>query len=93
MKSISLRFKSSVVSLAGNPYGKKVFREQVIPQLEDSAEYCVVFPDHIEMIASSFVQGFFSYWLPNFGIDGVLQKITVKARSQELEKKIMDNLI
>jgi len=93
MKIVNLAFKQTLVSLAGNPFGKKTFEEQVKPYLKEETDFCIIFPDHIEMIASSFVQGFFAYWLNSLGIDGVFRHIKVQARNEDIVKRVYDNLL
>lgn len=93
MKTVNLTFKQTLVSLAGNPFGKKTFEEQVKPYLNDEMDICIVFPNHIEMIASSFVQGFFAYWLNSLGLDGILRHIKVKAKNEDIVRRVYDNLL
>jgi len=66
MSTINLSFKNSVVALAGNPYGKNVYKEQVVPKLGENEDRIIIsFPSQIEYVTSSFIQGFFdSSWIP-----------------------------
>lgn len=93
MKTIDLKFNKSLIALAGNPFGRNTFKDQVAPHLEGENEFCIVFPNQIEMIASSFVQGFFAHWLQEYGVDGVFQHVQIKAKNDDVVKRICENLI
>ena len=64
MKVVKLIFDKSQTRLAGFSYGETTYREQVKPiydKINDENEQVkLVFPNQIEKVASSFVQGFFS---------------------------------
>ena len=87
-----MTFNSSLVALAGNPYGKKEFNNQVRPYIDDGLDYCLIFPEHIEYVVSSFVQGFFGYWLDSMGKDGIIQHIEIKSKHPGLKDSIIKNL-
>ena len=93
MKTINLTFSKSMIALAGNPFGRNTFREQVVPHLEGEDKFCIVFPNQIEMIASSFVQGFFAHWLQEYGVEGVFQHVQVMAKDDDVVRRICENLI
>ena len=92
MKRIELKLDRSLIALAGNPFGRKVFEEQVKSCLDTDTDYCIVFPKNVEMVGSSFVQGFFNYWLQTIGLDGILKHIKVEASSPDLVSTIYANL-
>ena len=89
---VALEFDKTLVGLAANPFGKRVFAEQVKDRVNEKQRIGIVFPDRIEYIASSFVQGFFSQWIDRYGVDWVRKNVDVTARSDELKKSIYDNL-
>lgn len=92
MNTIELEFNKADTRIAGNPYGKEVFRTQVQNKIDYQTKNCIVFPDQIEKIASSFVQGFFSEVIKKVGYARFGEVITVKASSIELEKQIIEDL-
>jgi len=92
LKIINLEFDSLLVALAGNPYGRKEFDRQVRPHIDNDLDYCLVFPEHIKCVVSSFVQGFFGYWLESMGVDGIVQHIEIKSKHPELRESIIKNL-
>ena len=78
MKTINLKFKNTITSLAGNLYGKSVFDNQC-QDMDFSSEYDIVFPDQIKRIATSFIQGFFHDIIKNIGIIGISEKINISS--------------
>ena len=92
MNVVNLKFDKSLVALAGNPYGKSIFVNQVKGKydLEDGIVIC--FPENIEKVASSFVQGFFSEWLNSEGLNEIREKVTIHSFSEKLSQSIMENL-
>lgn len=93
MMVISLDFKKTTVALAGNPYGKKVFNEQVLPSLgEFDEQVTIVFPEQISFVTSSFVQGFFDVWLRTMSIDELKKKIKIESTNDRVKDYIWSNL-
>lgn len=90
---IVLKFDKSTTRLAGNPYGKSVFRKQVSDKIDYGKINTIIFPDHIEKVASSFTQGLFSEIINEVGYEGFNDVIMIKAKSPELEKRIYEDLI
>ena len=93
MKRIELVFGKGDTRIAGNPYGKEVFKEQVKNKIDYNARNVIVFPNTIEKIASSFVQGFFSEVVAKIGYQKFSQVIKVEARSEELVEHILQDLL
>lgn len=56
--TFELKFDKATTRLAGNPYGKSEFEKQIGDNIDLTKEITVIFPDQIEKVASSFVQGF-----------------------------------
>lgn len=93
MKSINLKFKNSTVALAGNPYGKNVFNNQVMPCLDgDDDTISIVFPDQITFVTSSFVQGFFDFWLRTMSTEEIKKKVAIEAGNDRVKNYIWANL-
>lgn len=91
-KVIELEFDKLSTSLAGNPYGESVFEDQVKNKIDYNTRTEIVFPDQIEDIATSFIQGFFREIIEKIGIAGFEEKIIVKAKDESLVRKITDNI-
>lgn len=92
MKRIELNFDKSTTRLAGFPYGEQIYQEQVKNQVDFAQSVTIVFPKQIERIASSFVQGFFSAFVNEIGYQGIEDKVTIEAGTEELIKSIKKNI-
>lgn len=91
-KQIILSFDKATSRLAGNPYGKAVYKEQLADNLDFNKMNIVIFPDSIERVASSFTQGMFEEIVQKLGYDGIENHIKIKAKNSELEKSIYEDL-
>lgn len=75
-KEIRIEFDDkTLTSLAGNPYGLKIYENQVENQIDFSKNNVIIFPKTIERVASSFINGF-------------TKKIFLKLSKDEFEEKI-----
>ncbi|MBR5485516.1 MAG: DUF4325 domain-containing protein [Oscillospiraceae bacterium] len=92
MKEIKLNFPKDINRLAGFPYGKKIYVEQVEHLISDKELITIVFPEHIEKAASSFVQGFFSTLVSTIGYEGIEKNIVIKSGTDELSNSIRRNI-
>lgn len=79
MNKIELKFDNTITRLAGNPYGQRVFNEQVKNFIDYNDINLLVFPKTIENIAISFVQGFSKGILENISIEEFSKKIKIEA--------------
>lgn len=52
--------EKTLTSLAGNPYGQLVYKEQVDQKIDFNKKNIIIFPNEIKRVASSFIQGFTS---------------------------------
>ena len=93
INEINLIFDKSTTRLAGNPYGRSVFREQIEKAIKYDKKNVIVFPDNIERVASSFIQGMFAEIVEKIGYAGVIEHITLKAKTEELAKEMYEDLI
>lgn len=92
MKKIELVFDKADTSLAGFPYGKKVYENQVKNEMDFSESLTIVFPEQIERVASSFIQGFFSDIINIIGYGGIERQIEIDAKTKELSDSIKRNI-
>lgn len=92
MNKITLQFDKTKTALAGNPYGVKVFEEQVPEdfRIEDGIE--IVFPDAIMLVASSFVQGFFSKWSEMYGSDFLKENVRIVSNNEYVRNSILRDM-
>lgn len=61
-KRIELKFDNTISRISGNPFGQRIYNEQVKSYIDDltksEVRYIIVFPPQIQYVGSSFVQGF-----------------------------------
>lgn len=90
---IKLQFNESLTKLAGNPFGRDVFNQQVKNIIDyDKNEIEIILPEQIDNIASSFIQGFFNEIVNEIGIKGIQEKITVYSSINNLKEIIIQHL-
>lgn len=89
---IKLTFDKATTRLAGNPYGRSIFEEQVEKKINYSALNIIIFPDEIEKVASSFTQGFFSKVIEKVGYSKFEKVVLIKAKTKELSNNIYKDL-
>ena len=53
----------------------------------------IVFPDQIQRIASSFIQGFFDEIVKRIGIAGIEKQIEIKSKKKDMKQIILNNLL
>lgn len=94
MPITSLEFTKSLSRLAGNEFGEKTFKEQVKDNFDYNEKNIIKFPDTIEYIAISFIQGFIKGILDNSSMnkDELLNIIEFKAKNEKVLAKIMRSL-
>ena len=92
MNEIYLQFDKSTTRLAGNPYGRSIFKSQAANKIDYSSYNVIIFPDQIEKVASSFTQGFFAEIIERIGYSDFDKVVSIKAKTRELEKSIQNDL-
>ena len=78
--------------LVGFQLGKKIFKENRLGNysVEDGIE--LEFPDTIERVSASFVQGFLSAYVEKVGKGLVRENIVIKMKNDTLSRLFMDKL-
>ena len=93
MKTIKLNLDPNLVALAGKLHGKTVFDLQVKKEVAETGEPVTIeIPGSVQYITSSFVQGFFGWWLKIWGEERLKNYVTVKAGTRRIIDFIWDNL-
>lgn len=96
MNTITLSLDKTACGLSGAKFGGRIFEEQVKSHTGEATELIaikIVFPDHITMISSSFVQGFFRKWLEEYGAIELCEKVEVITSNEELKEIIYSNMV
>ena len=84
----------SLTKLAGNIYGRKLFDEQVDGKINMNEPFVIVFPDQIDYLASSFIQGFFGKIYTEIGREGMEKNFDVIVpKILNPKKAILDRLM
>jgi len=89
---INLEFDKTVSSIAGNPYGKETFDEQVKKIINYNEKTTIVFPSYIRKIAISFIQGFTKEMIDNLGYEKFFEIIEIDVSSAKLKEKFIESL-
>jgi len=93
MKVIDLQIDKAFTHIAGYEYGESIYNEQVKPFFNGKDKLEIRFPNHIEGIAISLVQGFINGMLKIVPDKSeLLNLITLKASSNYLIKKLYDDM-
>lgn len=94
IQSVELQIEdSSLTKLAGYPYGQKLFETQVLGKIDLNLPFIIIFPDQIDYLASSFIQGFFGEINRAIGIDGVESNLTIIAKIPNIKEKVIKGLL
>lgn len=89
---IELTFKKTLSGLAGNPFGQSIYDQQVSPKMQIDKLNVIVFPEHIEDVAISFIQGFFKKLMNEYGIERLRGMVDIEARDDFVVSKIWENI-
>lgn len=90
---IYLQFDKILTGLAGYDYGLETYNNQVAEKIDFGNKITIVFPDTIQRIASSFIQGFFANFVRQIGISGIENNITIRLGQKDIKEKIINNLL
>ncbi len=91
-KVIDLKFDKLDTNLAGNRLGNDVFAEQIEPYLEYNKVNIAVFPETIEDIASSFIEGMYKKLGEKYGKSKAIQIMLLDAKNKEAKEKISESI-
>lgn len=89
---IVLSFDKTITRLAGHEYGKREYNAQCQGKIDFNKKITIEFPDNIEKLASSFVQGFFEEFVQNIGLEGIENNVNIISRN-DIKEQILNNLI
>lgn len=87
-----LDFDKALTKLSGFKLGKDMFDEQIGQNIDYQKNITIVIPDRVDLIGSSFIQGFFETIVNQIGISGIEQKIKVVSSVPNAKQMIIDNL-
>lgn len=90
---IVLSFDRTLYGLADYDFGLETYANQVAGKLDFSQPITIVFPDNIQLIASSFTQGFFKEIKQKIGLEGIQNQVTILSAKENMKETIMNNLL
>ena len=84
-----VRLHDILLALSGRNYGENIYKEQIEPyKYHDNIT--LVFPEHVQVITSSFAGGLLGEQVEKWGYDKVKAKYQIK--NKELAKQIWEAL-
>lgn len=92
IQRIELTFSKSLTKLAGNAFGRQTYEDQVKKNINLNQPITFVFPERIDRIASSFVQGFFDEIVNELGISGIDSRVSFESSIIDLKNFVLENL-
>lgn len=93
---IKLSFSKNPSGLAGNDAGQKVYAEQIAPFLSGyngDTSIVIVFPDYVERIAISFIQGLTKSLADQYGRSALSRMISFRTSNSVLSEKIAKDMV
>ena len=87
---IELEFENTLTNLADFRFGGEIFRKQIKKKISKDEKNVIVFPDQIEDIAISFIQGMYDGIIKTIGKENAMSKVEIKTKTQELTQKIIN---
>ena len=92
-QTITLDVPNHVTKLAGYPLGNALYERHIKDKVDLLGNITLVFPSHVDRIASSFVQGFFKEIKLQIGISGIEQRFEFQSSSiDDIKGFILRNL-
>lgn len=85
---VSIKDKS-LTKLAGNPFGRELFDEQIRGKIDLNVPFTIEFPEQIDYLASSFIQGFFGGIYLTIGRDGMEKNFNIIAPAIPNARKVV----
>lgn len=88
-----LDIDKTVTKLTGNTLGRKIYDDQVAPYIDFNSDMTFIFPKSIDLLGSSFIQGFFKEIVKTITIRGVEEKVTVISEIPNIKDIIIMSLL
>ena len=90
--NINLEFDKTISGLAGNEYGYEEYKKQIRDKFDIKKINVIIFPQNIEKVAISFIQGMFRDILSQIDKEELEKYIEINSSSEELTEKIINNI-
>lgn len=89
-EKIEFKFDEAITVLSGNDFGRDTYKVQMSGKFDMDKENELVFPNRIDVISSSFVQGLFSEFLNKYTPDEIASHIKIENADHLLD--VIDGL-
>ncbi len=89
---VTLVFKKDIVCLAGYDYGKLIYDTQVNSKIDFGHDFYITIPDDIELIFSSFIQGFLCDIINSIGVSSTKKRIHIISKNPQIEQFFLKEL-
>lgn len=93
MNVIRLTFNKTDIRLIGKLYGCSIYEQQVKDKIDMAKSNIIVFPDNIEIISSSFTQGFFSELINIIGYDDLFKVVKISSIHQDMIEEMKEDIL
>ena len=88
-----LKFDKALTKLSGFDLGKDMFDEQLKGKVDYTQEKIeIIIPNRVDLIGSSFIQGFFEDFVNNIGISGIEKKVVIVSSITNIKEMVVENL-
>lgn len=93
MKIINLKFSGDLTRIAGNPFGRSIYKEQVEKYVDWKDINKIIFPDTINGVSISFVQGLIANPVEVLGgINEFEKHFILSSPIEKVETKLQNSL-
>lgn len=89
---INLKFKGTLKDLSGNRLGDEVYAKQISEKIDIGKKNIVYFPDTIEYVGSSFIEGMYKQLAEKYGKREATEIMKLVSQNQECKTKIEKSL-
>lgn len=89
---IELKFKNTLTDLSGNRLGDEVYDTQISHKIDIERKNIVRFPDTVEYIGSSFIEGMYKKLGEKYGKRKAAEIMELTSENEECKKKIEKSL-
>ena len=90
--NVNLIFKPDIICLAGYDYGKLIYDTQVKGKINFDYDFYITIPDNIELICSSFIQGFLCDIINSIGTSNTAKRIHIISKNPKIEQFFVKEL-
>lgn len=91
MREIKLKVRSDYSVLSGRDLGTSIYHESGLDSISVDEEVRLIFPDTVQSLSASFVQGLLANVFALKGKAKAKKEIHVKMENEELEEEFFNN--